>query len=112
MIVEMINSGMSSRQVADEMGITVQAARGRIRRLRENGKLPPVPFKHLDNSDPHLTIALMRAKYGTNGGSIRDMIAALTIAEVRWFWSQIPKGMHAGEFAASFIRDAYLEDQT
>jgi hypothetical protein len=107
MVANLARRGLTTRQIAQQTGLTVIAARNRAYRLRKRGVIPPVQEVRYGKTPPPAHPCVKRP---SQLGSMMSVWRALTEDERRVLTAMIPKGATVADFAASVLRDVIAED--
>lgn len=107
MVVNLARRGLTTRQIAQQTGLTVIAARNRAYRLRKRGVIPSVQEVRYGKTPPP---AHPYVKRPSKLGSMMALWRALTEDERRALTAMVPKGATVADFAASVLRDVIAED--
>jgi orotate phosphoribosyltransferase-like protein len=109
-IIELANQGMTTQQIADEVGIKRGAVGSRMSRLMAQGKLQrhPVRSGNIDTSKGRYWF--MRQRHKKRLGNMGQVLLGLTLDEVDWVFKNTPAGMTAAEWCAALLKDVIADE--
>jgi hypothetical protein len=100
--------GLTSRQVAQRLGLGLPMVRSRISRLRKKGAIPKLLVCRYGQE--YATLKEREARTPGNIGSIRQFVRCLTRGEMERLVKMVPKGLTVAEFAAAVMKDLIAEE--
>jgi len=103
-------TGMTSRRIAEVLGVTHNMVRCRLNRLRTRGQAPSVLCSRNTINDPFNRAARVQYKAGVPLGSMRDLIACLSDEEISKLLRMMPANTTVAVFAAAIIKDTLEEE--
>lgn len=109
-IRDLAATGMTSRRIAEVLGVTHNMVRCRLNRLRTRGQAPSVLHSRHTINDPFNRAARVQYKVGTPLGSMRDLIACLSDEEISKLIRTMPADTTVAVFAAAIIKDTLEEE--
>lgn len=105
-ICDLWNSGMSHAEIAERIGKSRRVVSQTLFRARKAGaklRLRTSEAKKMSSLSAHYQVRL-----GTVGAAIKR----LPRPTLRWLLKNTPDGMTVAEYMASFVLDAYHEEET
>jgi hypothetical protein len=108
-MIELHKEGYNNKQISEIMGIKTDIVSTGIYLARRDELLPPHEKATPSGSAVHLLKKLGR-KYADLGRMLQ-VFDALTKEEALWLVSTLPQDMQMCHYLASFVSDAYAEEQ-
>ena len=108
-IVSLHKEGLTNRQIAERMGIPLSIVSTGIYLARRDYLIPPSK-----KSSPSRSVLYMIKKLGrkyADLGRMLDVFDTLTKDEAIWLVTTLPENMKMSHYLASFVSDAYAEEQ-
>ena len=109
-IVELANQGLTTQQIADEVGIKRGAVGSRMSRLIAQGKLQRQPVRSGNIETAKGRYWVMRQRHKKRLGNMGQVLVGLTLDEVDWVFKTTPSGMTAAEWCAALLKDVIAEE--
>ena len=109
-IVQLANQGLTTQQIADEVGIKRGAVGSRMSRLIAQGKLQRQPVRSGNIETSKGRYWVMRQRYKKRLGNMGQVLVGLTLDEVDWVFKTTPSGMTAAEWCAALLKDVIAEE--
>ena len=109
-IIQLANQGLTTQQIADEVGINVGAVGSRMSRLMRDGKLERQPVRNGSIHTAKGRYWLMRQRHKKRLGNMGQILAGLTFDEVDWIFQHTPTGLTAAEWCAALLKDVIAEE--
>ena len=109
-IIELANQGLTTQQIADEVGIKRGAVGSRMSRLIAQGKLQRQPVRSGNIETAKGRYWVMRQRHKKRLGNMGQVLVGLTLDEVDWVFKTTPSGMTAAEWCAALLKDVIAEE--
>ena len=109
-IVQLANQGLTTQQIADEVGIKRGAVGSRMSRLIAQGKLQRQPVRSGNIETAKGRYWVMRQRHKKRLGNMGQVLVGLTLDEVDWVFKTTPSGMTAAEWCAALLKDVIAEE--
>jgi len=109
-IIELANQGLTTQQIADEVGIKRGAVGSRMSRLIAQGKLQRQPVRSGNIETAKGRYWVMRQRHKKRLGNMGQVLLGLTLDEVDWIFKHTPAGMTAAEWCAALLKDVIAEE--
>jgi DNA-binding CsgD family transcriptional regulator len=109
-IIELANQGLTTQQIADEIGMKRGAVGGRMSRLMARGGLERQLVRSGNIKTAKGRYWVMRERHKKNLGNMGQILVGLTFDEVDWIFSNTPEEMTAAEWCAALLKDVIAEE--
>jgi hypothetical protein len=98
-------SGITSREVAEKLGMDHNKIKSRITRMRESGKLPPLAWCRGTEVSTYDAVKVTNFAHGARLGSIRQLVNCLSKEHIKKLAKETPQGMTIAEYIAAIVKD-------
>lgn len=115
-IIELANQGLTARQIADAMGMSLWKTHRALHDLVSEGKLKHHTERKIasrvqrQGNAPMLNF--IRDRHGLHVGNASDIVMSLTPEQLMWLGKTVPEGVTVAEFCCAVLRDLYDEETT
>ena len=109
-IIQLANDGLTTQQIADEVGMTRGSVGARVSRLIAEGKLKRHSERTGSVDTPKGRYFILRGRYNRNSGSIMDLLMQLPMEQAEWLCRAAPEGTNIAEWCAVLLRDVIAEE--
>ena len=109
-IILLANDGLTTQQIADEVGITKGSVGSRISKLIAAGKLKRRSERTGSVDTPKGRYFILRGRYNRKSGSIMDLLLQLPMEQAEWLYKTAPKDTNIAQWCAVLLRDVIAEE--
>jgi len=104
--------GLTAREIAERLDITVNVATQRVSHLVRHGLLPKAAERKAKRrKEAWSKVRRLTYEHGKLHGSMSQVIDCLNIDQAEWLFNNTPAGATVAEFIASIIVDTYEEER-
>ena len=109
-IIKLANSGMTTQQIADKVGLTRGATGSRMSILIREGKLKRLSERTGSVDTATGRYHILRKRYNRQSGGMMDLLMRLSMEQAEWLHQTTPDDMSVAEWIAVLLRDVIAEE--
>jgi orotate phosphoribosyltransferase-like protein len=109
LIISLANEGLTTQQIADEVGMKRGAVGSRMSRMIGEGRLQRQSVRNGNIDSMNTRSHILSRRHKKLMGSMSELMINLTIKEADLLFKTTPKGITVAEWCAVLMRDVIAE---